>query len=261
MSRIIQIGSLALIALLGGLLVKIALLLIAPSHAEAPLTVAAPATTPASTAVPQNYDFSTDPFQASTALPAPVAVGEDAPETTLKLTLTGLITGPRGSAYLRTPEGKEARYGIGQEILNGVTLQAVNADFIVLDVEGQVQRLTFEREDPFKLSSANRAISTAPSDTANLSQKDLQSFLRDVRIYPARENAKVIGMRVRARAGTGGLKEYGLQDGDIITRIGAIDLTDTRPNIAELSRMAQGARQVEITIMRRGQTQTLMIGR
>jgi len=37
-----------------------------------------------------------------------------------------------GSAILRTPDNKEATYSLEDEILPGVTLQAVNKDFIVL---------------------------------------------------------------------------------------------------------------------------------
>lgn len=259
MSRIIQIGSFFLLALLGALLVKLGLTIFAPSHAVKAVAIGPVPAAMASNAPAQSYDFSSDPFRQNAAPAAPVDTGEDAPETTLKLKLTGLITGPNGSAHLRTPAGAEARYEIGEEIQSGVTLQAVNADFIVLDVEGQVQRLTFEREDALKLSASTRAITAAPSATNKA--LDLKTFLSEARIFPARENGKVTGMRVRARSGGAAtLSRYGLQDGDVITRIGNVDLTQGRPDFAALTRMAQGARQVELTLLRGGQTQTLMIG-
>jgi len=97
----------------------------------------------------QDFSFNTDPFNrmTPTAIEDILDEGEDAPETTLKLTLTGRTTGldGSGSAILITPDNKQARYRLEDEILPGVTLQAVNKDFIVLNVDGQVQRLTFDR--------------------------------------------------------------------------------------------------------------------
>ena len=120
------------------------------------------------------YDFSSDPFSLSVeAAPRLNDLGETAPETTLQLTLTGLISGLDGEVNLRTPDGREARYTSGDEIMRGVALEAINPKFIVLNVNGEIQRLTFDDDSqPFIASAkptAQNAALGAVQGQSNLS--------------------------------------------------------------------------------------------
>ena len=82
---------------------------------------------------PQNFNFLTDPFNRvdPVEIESVVEVGEDAPETTLNLKLTGRTAGSNGTAILRTPDNKEGNYRLGDEIVSGVTLKAVNKDCLL----------------------------------------------------------------------------------------------------------------------------------
>jgi len=97
----------------------------------------------------QNFSFTTDPFN-NTVLDALIedeVQALDVPETSLNLKLTGLVTGLNGSAILRTPDNKESGYRVGDEVISDVVLKSINKGFVVLSVNGQSQRLTFERDE------------------------------------------------------------------------------------------------------------------
>jgi len=116
----------------------------------------------------QNFSFRTDPFNREVAA-APellAEVGQDAPETTLNLKLTGRTTAKTsGTVIILTPDNKTGNYRVGDEIVPGVILEAVNKDFVVLDVDGQIQRLTFERGEDTSLIKRTALDEDAPKTT------------------------------------------------------------------------------------------------
>ena len=162
---IIRLGIAVLVLALGYMIVRTVITFTNPETVwkQPSLSPAAPQTVVSRGA--QNFNFTTDPFNRA-AVDVPEVVedfGEDAPETTLNLTLTGRMAGTDGTAILRTPDNKEGNYGLGDEIVSGVTLQAVNKDFIVLDVDGQLQRLTFARDNETGLMAKPEDADVPPS--------------------------------------------------------------------------------------------------
>ena len=91
------------------------------------------------------FDYSFDPFHPGSEIDAPVDLGEDAPETTLDLTLIGRRSGDNGTAILRLPDNSQSVFRIEDEILPGVVLKSVNVDFIAIAQDGRLERLTFDR--------------------------------------------------------------------------------------------------------------------
>ena len=68
-----------------------------------------------------------------------------APETNLNLKVFGMradLKGLSSSAIIQTPDMKQAIYYIGDEIIAGVILQRVDIDYIILDRNGVVERLS-----------------------------------------------------------------------------------------------------------------------
>ena len=91
------------------------------------------------------FDYSFDPFHPGSEIDEPVDLGEDAPETTLDLTLIGRRSGDNGTAILRLPDNSQSVFRIEDEILPGVVLKSVNVDFIAIAQDGRLERLTFDR--------------------------------------------------------------------------------------------------------------------
>jgi len=228
---------------------------------------------------PQNFNFTTDPFNRDVVSAEPITaeVGEDAPETTLNLKLTGRTTGPNGTAILRTPDNKEGSYRLDDEIVPGVTLQAVNRDFIVLNVDGQIQRLTFERNNETglmpKLEDREVAPSKVevkvPSGTAPKKASSFQSpeisgevskLFQSLSLRRVMKNGRLTGYSVKANRPGVDLSPFGFSKGDIVTGIGGTDVTRGRPDFLALFEQAAQNGNTEVTVLRNGQTRTIKLG-
>jgi len=225
----------------------------------------------------QNFNFTTDPFNRA-AINEPDVVedfGEDAPETTLNLKLTGRTAGTNGTAILRTPDNKEGNYRLGDEIVSGVTLQAVNRDFIVLDVDGQMQRLTFARGNETGLMVKSEDADTppsklsvkAPSDAlANVSPQspeisgDVSTLFQNISLRRIMKNGQLTGYSVRANRAGVDLSQYGFSKGDVVTAIGGTDITRGRPDFLALFENAAQSGGTDVTVLRNGKVKIIKLG-
>ena len=225
----------------------------------------------------QNFDFSTDPFnRTAQAAPAIIAeAGEDAPETTLNLTLTGRTAGTNGTAILRTPDNKEGNYRLGDEIVSGVTLKAVNKDFIVLDVDGEIQRLTFAKGEATGLSAApeskektaSTVTVTRTGETAARTAAqsmavsgDVSTLFQNISLRRVMKNGQLSGYSVKANRPSVDLTPYGFSKGDVVTAIGGTDITRGRPDFLALFEQAAQSGGTEVTVLRNGQVRTIKLG-
>ena len=218
----------------------------------------------------QSFNFSSDPFNRDSTGAAlvvtPQDIGEYAPETTLNLVLTGRVTGPTGSAILRTPDNKETDFRVGDEVLKDVVLQAVNKDFIVLSVDGQLQRLTFERErvgvlqlkpdEPTQSAAAAAPVSLSKAITG----ADLGTLFQNVNLSRQQKDGQLIGFTVRSNRPGLNLSQFGLQKGDIVTKIGSTDITQGRPDFLSLFQQAAETGRAEVTVIRNGQPEIIKLG-
>jgi len=223
----------------------------------------------------QNFRFTTDPFNRDVKVEPEVivAVGEDAPETTLNLKLTGRTAGSNGTAILRTPDNNEGNYRLGDEIVPGVTLQAVNKDFIVLDVDGQIQRLTFERGDDTGLLKKTEAgdevaKSTVTVKTPKISTSvqsaamsgDVSTLFQNISLRRVMKDGQLTGYSVKANRPGVDLTPFGFSKGDIVTAIGGTDITRGRPDFLALFENAAQSGGTEVTVLRNGQIKTIKLG-
>ena len=225
----------------------------------------------------QSFTFTTDPFNRDVApdTEAIVAIGEDAPETTLNLKLTGRTAGINGTAILRTPDNKEGNYRLGDEIVSGVTLQAVNKDFIVLDVDGELQRLTFERGDNTGLVKKMAADEEAPKTSVTVKTSsaqnsatiqspeisgDVSKVFQNISLRRVMKNGQLTGYSVKANRPGVDLTPYGFSKGDVVTAIGGTDITRGRPDFINLFEQAANSGGTELTVLRNGQTRIIKLG-
>lgn len=96
-----------------------------------------------------------NPFVTMSADPVPVPeTGEDFKETDLDLVLAGTSVWGKGSAIIRTPDGEQKRYGVGDTVVQGVFLAAVDPQQAVIERNGMRESLRFEsKPDPDALVS------------------------------------------------------------------------------------------------------------
>lgn len=254
----------ALTALAAWLLVRLIVGLVAPSSLYETVLIesAGPSQTASNTV---DYDFSYNPFVAGEADPVVVEapdLSEDAPETTLNLQLNGLRAGTNGSAYIRTPNGQEDTFYIGEEIMAGVILRGVFPTHVLIEVNGQRQRLTTEDAKAAR-ADARRAPSGRASGQAlqTLRAPDATTLLSQMQIVAALDaDMNRVGIKLRPRSSGVDLESYGLREDDTLTRFAGQSLASGLPDLAALRRAVSPGRPVQVDIIRDGQPMTITIG-
>ena len=257
---------LALVAALCFVLAKIVITLTNPESIWTGKDVAAP-TTVKSVQGLQNFTFSSDPFNSTRQEGAveEVIINSDVPETTLNLKLTGHIAGEKGSANLRTPDNKEAAYRIGDEVISDVILKAVNKDFVVLSVNGQLQRLTVERakEEGFLQRNNDttnlKPNNSAPSSKALLSQ-DVLTVIQNLSFDRSIKNGQVQGYTIKTNRPDFNVRQFGIEKGDLVTEIDGKDITTKKVDFLSLFQEVSQKGNIEITVLRNGQSKKIKLG-
>ena len=270
----------------GAMIARAAVLLATPEAAwVAPLPA-----TPASIAQTPRpaLDTSFDPFHRQAApneLPE-IGIGEDAPETTLDLELKGLRANTENpSATIKPPSGPDRTFTIGDEVVAGVTLEAVSPKFAVISRSGQLERLSLRDasvlgrpEPPAPPPAANGGAITRPmsgrlassppppvrtspnrKDPRPISATSAGDLLQMVSTSIAMVDGRPGGIRVSGRNGAD-LSQFGLRDGDVITEINGQSLVGSPGGIQGLATTLQQNNSVSVTLMRDGETITTRVG-
>lgn len=269
----LNIGSIVLVAVTAWLFVRTVMGFLNPESLYAPEPIVAPAPAVAQAGLVTSYDFSSDPFSATQTLvedTAPEELTTDAPETSLNLTFQGGTT--EGAAIITLQDGRQQNFKIDEEIMNGVSLNGLGKDFVTLDVNGEIQKLTLERA---KLEQqAGKSIVTLAQEPAfapNLSSKPTSSPSRaqaenlfsnvDISPYFDKSSGKSErrGFKIKPRSGAD-LSAFGLKSGDVLTRIGSVQLDQNVTNIPALRDLISTGAAQDIEVLRNGAPITIRIG-
>lgn len=220
--------------------------------------------------------------------PTPDAAPEAAPQGGPDLVLQGVILAadPARSAAFVLAGGQGDRFHIGDTILDGVTLTAIAADHVELDVAGQPRVLGFPNAAPSEPEQVAEAAAEAPTDTPADPLDRLRGAIVPgiVRERPAERKPETIQdyvnlWRTRIRAnpqqvldaiglvsGEGGytiaadhdsgLARVGLRAGDLVTRVNGQAVGDVERDRELYDQIAaSGLAQVEIE--RNGEVMTM----
>lgn len=147
---------------------------------------------------------------------APVAAAIQ--ETSLDLTLRGIRRGgtpESGGAIIQIPGGRQSFFAVGAEVLDGVTLEEVHVDHVLIRRRGIAESLFLRDEDMPRAAEA-------PAAGAG------QSVAGLFRAEPVREGNRLTGYRV-SEASPALLSATGLRNGDVITAVDgrpAADISD-----------------------------------
>jgi general secretion pathway protein C len=192
------------------------------------------------------------------------AVEESLPRATLNLVLTGIAMLGQRSFALISGQGKpETAYGVGEQIMPGVVLDAVEPDRAVI-VRGGVRESL-----PFKELGAGLPSKTAPVGASALTTGpggavlDRQSVKRLLQRPDFLSQALIVpnaggGFRV-GQVQAGSLYErLGLRVGDVIRSVNGQPIN----NMEEVMRLYQqfgSATEVNVEVLRSGTPQTLHV--
>jgi len=200
-----------------------------------------------------------DPFRmASVAEPAPasdLSIGPDLAETTLNLVLHGTwITEAGGAAFIKTPDEKQGRYSIGDTITNGVTLEKVYRDQVVINRNGARESLRLINREQIAPAGGSRARIATPADPNKIlsSVNGLASIGGLITAQPELDDVGNVRLVLAPANDVKAFENLGLRSGDALV---AVDNKPIGPNIASALEMIAaigGSPSVTISVERDG---------
>lgn len=257
----LNVGSIILVVVVGALLVRIGLGVAQPESLYAPEPIIAPSSSVPLDGALVSYDFSSDPFSFGEITFDPLDLIEDVAETTLDIKLTGVVS--ESNATFRLSDGKDKPVKIGEEVMNNVTLIRTAKDFVMLDVNGEPQKLTLERVKLGEKPNAQSIFRAEPK--SNLpTRQDVENLFSKVQLTPSMEimpdkSTRIQGFKIRARSGAD-LTAFNLRSGDILTRVGPVLLNSKQTNIKELHNLMSNGGAKDFEVIRDGAPVTIRIG-
>ena len=214
--------------------------------------------------------------------PAPMAqqpkAPVNAPETRLNLTLHGILYNDDPSqarAIIAPNNGKEQAYKVEDDLPGGARIDAIYPNKVMLLRNGQYETLTLpeDKVEGAETTSRNAPPPDAGNVNSNLPNGNVNEVLANVRqnivdhpqdiqqyvqFQPYTSNGRYAGVRVMPGTNPQLFNLTGLQPGDVITSVNNIALDNPDKGFQALEFLAQ-AQEVNLTVLRNGQTQNLTI--
>jgi general secretion pathway protein C len=182
--------------------------------------------------------------------------------TALPLTLFGIRTNEAsggGSAIIAGADGVQNSWSVGESIMQGVTLETVAFDHVVISNNGVLEKLFIDQSVPAEnvtpeTTAADPAAPAAPPAPA--AQLNAQTLQQSIGLTPRNEGGRVTGLVVSAKDDGTMLGVAGLQKGDIITAINGRPVTaaaelagQLRPGARLTLEVERGAQKLPIAII------------
>ncbi|WP_286234421.1 type II secretion system protein GspC [Thalassotalea sediminis] len=184
-----------------------------------------------------------------TVKPVPVQV-QDAPETKLRLTLSGTVASTEKStaAAIIEHNGKQETYGIGDKITGTrATLESVASDRVIIKQSGRLETLMLDGfkyskvgesrfnasektvQGPVSIVTVDQRDNEDLSETAMQLQQDINSdpgkIFDYLTVSPKRVNGEIVGYQLTPGNDGTFFKASGLKAGDIAVQMNGFDLS------------------------------------
>lgn len=233
----------------------------------------APASRPSSTATAPAADYSAltgshlfgEAAEQPEVAAAPVI---DAPDTTLSLTLTGILSKNEdgsGSVLIKNSRNVEKTYWVGQDIegADGAKLHSVYADRVLLDRSGRLETLRFPKD---LTASAGSPMALPPLPQTQAQPAPLREVISQnaskltdiIRPAPHVQEGQIVGFRVNPGRDRATFEALGFQPGDVVTDINGTVLDDVSQGLQIFESLGE-ATQANVTVLRDGVPQVLVI--
>jgi general secretion pathway protein C len=191
-----------------------------------------------------------DPFFRNTATGTKTAV------STLGLSLLGtrvdMVSG-RGSAIIASEDGKQASYGVGDEVLPGVVLKSVAFDAVVLERGGTVESLFLDQ------SSGGTPVTPPAVQQVNAPPISTRPRLAaDLMVTPRLRGSTITGYVLNPKGSGAAFAAAGLQPGDVLVSVDGTPVADLGDPASLARRLDSGS--VAVGLERGGSVVKLGIG-
>jgi general secretion pathway protein C len=197
-------------------------------------------------AIPSPAIFSTfDPFFRLSQDGGPVVI------TGLNLKLFGIRddqASGRGAAIIGLPDGTQASYAVGEEILPGVRLAAVAFDNVTIDRGGTREQIFLDQSQ-----AATSVMPSAPPAGPNARQ-----LMQETEFSPRREGNGITGFVVQPRGAGSAFFAAGFEPGDLIVSVNGAVAGSADP-VSELNRQLQATGEANVELERGGRPVSIRV--
>ncbi len=252
---------LLILAIAHGLATLTWLLAPAPQSAPAPRTAAAPTVRdlgPDAARIAALHLFGAAPREGAAGAPI------NAPETTLKLVLNGVLAATdvqAARAIIRTPDGTEKPYRVGDLLPGNAILKEIYPDRVLLERNGRYETLPLPRGQGGNLGAPART-GTGPALARELRTyrrrlvSNPGSVFRLLRLIPTRQDGQFVGFRVYPARNRALFARIGLRPGDLVTTVNGIPLDNARNSMRALQ-VLRSANSIRLSVLRGGRPVSL----
>lgn len=206
-------------------------------------------------------------------------------ETSLDLIITGIFASndpDAGRAYIRSRQGDEKKFQVGDDVFGLATLDAIHEDYLVLKrSNNRKEKLSLSKGyllDTNKTAANQNGRNKPAATTAQASNirnhintsTDWQEMLNKQKYDPnkiakivgnvsvVRNNeGQIAGLRVSSLSGSNALTKQGLRRNDQIVAINGVDISSR--NVLTLQQQLQNSSTANVTVMRNGRKMNLNI--
>lgn len=192
----------------------------------------------------------------------------NAPETRLNLTLTGIVSSdraPHSRALIRTDDGDQQPYSVGDTIRNNVKLHEIYTSRVILDRGGRFETLTLEREKAAVGQNQQDGESDLPESVTSSLKNVREEILANpqrmadyVRFRPQRENGELKGYRIYPGSDRALFQRVGLRPGELVTAVNGVPLTNPRDAMQVLQDLTE-APSLTVTLERGNEQRSVSV--
>lgn len=191
--------------------------------------------------------------------------------TALDITLYGTRADQasgRGSAIIGLPDGTQASFAVGEEILPGVTLKSVAFDNITVQRGGAEEMVYIDQSTPAE--SAGGSAATGPdnaSSPANAPPPGASipgapppplALMEETQATPRLKDGTVTGVVLQPKGGGDAFRSAGFKPGDVLVTVGGQRVSDPGAANRLQSLLSQGG-EVPVEVEREGRVVGLRV--
>jgi general secretion pathway protein C len=221
------------------------------------------------------------PLIQSASITTQSAASIDAPKTSLKLKLVGLMYSTdknQARAIIESPQDGARSYATHERVADKAEIYSIEPDRVILFHAGRQEALMLNPEhetSSIQPDTGNQPINNANKNQANKSQastetkpasrrdstnapKNSAEVMRDFSATPVMENGKLQGFRLKALRNPEIMKELGIDPNDVITAVNGISL-NAPGRVMVLYDKLKKQREFEITLNNSGNSRTITV--
>ncbi|MFO7326625.1 MAG: type II secretion system protein GspC [Pseudomonadota bacterium] len=192
------------------------------------------------------------------------AAGADAPVTSMRLVLAGVVASPdekQGMAMIGTAPNTIELKKVGDPLPGGAKLHAVHVDRVLLDRGGTIESLPLP-----ELATISFAPPPPPANTAAVTVQRVEQAIRGnpsligqiMHRTPVIVDGRLRGIRVTAGPNAAAFARLGLRNNDLVTAINGVELNDEARS-RDVFDSLSGAAEARVTVERNGVPQELVL--